>query len=105
MSLYIINISIYKVIKLLIFCITVFNLILVFAAESPLVQPQDITDNKEDYGDNHELIPGFDTPYSPHPSPPASPMPYEYNITTSKSLFPDYIYGLDTPLSPSKLSP
>ena len=71
---------------------------------SPRAQPQESVNKKEGNTDNYQLIPGLDTPYSPPPSPPASPMPYECGVTTSQSLFPDHIYGLDTPLSPSKLS-
>ena len=59
-------------------------------------------DRKKGNEDNYQMVPGRDTPYSPLSSPPSLPMPYECGVTAPHSLFPEYIYGVDTPLSPPK---
>ena len=59
-------------------------------------------DRKKGNEDSYHMVPGRDTPYSPLSSPPSLPMPYECGVTAPHSLFPEYIYGVDTPLSPPK---
>ena len=66
-------------------------------------QQKERENKKKGNEDNYQIIPGRDTPYSPLSSPPPLTMPYECGVTAPNSLFPEYIYGVDTPLSPPKL--